>query len=89
MTLSARCEAYSSDWDSDITTIQDDKNSGTSISIASSFIDFIENTEDTNFKVINRQKTFDYNSVSGNGIYTKRTDFDLYLKYTDTNNLTL
>ena len=45
MTLSARCEAYSSDWDSDISTVNNQKNSGTSISVASSFIDFMENTE--------------------------------------------
>lgn len=89
MTLSARCEAYSSDWDSDITTVNNEKNSGTSISVASSFIDFIENADGSDFKVISKQRVFDYNNVSGNGIYTKKTDFDLNLKYTNINNLAL
>ena len=90
MTLSARCEAYSSDWDSDITTTdKDDKNAWTSISIASSFIDFIENTDGSHFRVIDKQRIFDFTNVSGNGIYTKKTNFDLNLRYTNTNNLAL
>lgn len=89
MTLSARCEAYSSDWDSDISTIENDKKSWTSISVASSFIDFIENSETSNFNLINKQKVFDYTNVSWNGIYTKKTDFDIDLQYNDTNNLAL
>jgi len=90
MTLSARCEAYSSDWDSDITTTdKNDKNAGTSISIASSFVDFIENADGSHFKVMDKQKIFDYTNVSGNWIYTKKTDFDLNLRYTNTNNLAL
>jgi len=86
MTLSARCEAYSSDWDSDITGVDNSKFSGTSISVASSFIDFLENSE---FTVVSKQKIFDFETVSGNGIYTKKTSFDLELRYTDTNNLAL
>ena len=89
MTLSARCEAYSSDWDSDITGIDNSKSSGTSISVASSFIDFLENTAWSQFSVISKQKVFDFETVSGNGIYTKKTNFDLELRYTDTNNLAL
>lgn len=89
MTLSARCEAFSSDWDSDITWLDNSKNSWTSISIASSFIQFLENDSESNFKLITKQKVFDFETVSGNGIYTKKTSFDLELRYTDTNNLAL
>lgn len=89
MTLDARCEAYSSDWDSDINTVWNDKQSGTSISVASSFIDFIDNAEESDFRVINKQKVFDYTSVSGNGIYTRKTEFELNLRYTNTTNLAL
>lgn len=89
MTLTTRCEAYSSDWDSDISSVDNEKSSGTSISVASSFIDFIENTQWSNFKIVNRQKVFDHTNVSGNGIYTKKTEFDLNLRYTNTSNLAL
>jgi len=89
MTLSARCEAYSSDWDSDITWPENNKASGTSISVASSFIDFLENTQGSQFDVSSKQKVFDFETVSGNGIYTKKTSFDLELRYTGTNNLAL
>ena len=89
LVFTARCEAYSSDWDSDITSVENEKKSGTSISVASGFLHFIENTEWNNFIVINKQKVFDSTSVSGNGIYTKKTDFDLTLRYTSINNLAL
>jgi len=89
MTLSARCEAYSSDWDSDITWVDDDTASGTSISVASSFIHFLENAQSTPFSVLWKQKVFDFETISGNGIYTKKTGFDLNLRYIDTNNLAL
>ena len=89
MTLSARCEAYSSDWDSDITGIDNTNASGTSISVASSFIQFLENAEWAKFNVIWKQKVFDFETISGNGIYTRKTKFDLNLRYIDTNNLTL
>ena len=89
MTMSARCEAYSSDWDSDITGADNTKSSGTSISVASSFIDFVDNAQWSQFNVMSKQKVFDFETVSGNGIYTKKTSFDLELQYTDTNNLAL
>ena len=89
MSLTARCDAYSSDWDSDITNADWVKRSGTSVSIASSFIDFIDNSPDSKFSVSNKQKIFQYTNVSGNGIYTRKTNFDLNLRYIDSNSLSL
>lgn len=82
----ARCEAFSSDWDSQVSEIQEgilwvSDSWGTSISIASSFIDFIENTSESNFTLIEKQKVFFSTDVFGVGIYTKKTPFTLKLKY--------
>ena len=82
----ARCNAYSSDWDTDIPQIEGDiisqsKSGGTSISLASSFIDFIENNSESQFTVLDKQKVFFMTNVTGRGIYTKTTPFTLKLKY--------
>lgn len=88
----ARCEAYSSDWDSQVSEIQSgilwvSDSGGTSISVASSFIDFIENAPESNFTLIEKQKVFFTTDVIGKGIYTKKTPFTLNLKYNDSQSL--
>lgn len=86
----ARCEAFSSDWDNEILEIQDgilggSDSWGTSISVASSFIDFIENEPNKTFTVLDKQKVFFVSNVTGRWIYTKKTPFVLRLWY-NTNN---
>lgn len=84
--LEARCEAFSSDWDTDIPEIDEgiiseSESGGTSISLASSFIDFLETNSDSQFTVVDKQKIFFTNNVTGKGIYTKKTPFTLKLRY--------
>lgn len=81
------CSSYSSDWsDSNImwynwqTTSK--KISGTSISVASSFVNFIRKKWE-NFQVVESSKVYSYWAQldESKQRYTKRTDFDLTLKY--------
>lgn len=84
--LSMKCEAYSASSISGIIWFSWDKNneadslSGTSISLANSFINYLEKNAKKYFLVVNRQKTFDLEDVDGNDWYTKKTSFDLNLK---------
>jgi len=53
------CDIFSSDWDTEIVSLEEDSifstdRSGTSISRASSFIDFIESYPNSSFQVINK-----------------------------------
>lgn len=87
--LEITCEAYSSDWDKQIIWFSGDKvNSdveGTAISIANSFINYIERSS-SKFSVIDRQKVFTYDQVSGwQSAYTKKTTFVLKLAYNNNN----
>ncbi len=86
--MSARCDAYSSDWDRTI-TLPDGTTQwkiwGTSISIASSFLDFIESNS-SDLRVIDKPKYFSAESVSWeNGWYTKKTTFFLQIEYINDN----
>ncbi len=88
--LEARCEAFSSDWDNEILEIQEGilggSNAwGTSISVASSFIDFIENEPNRTFSVLDKQKVFFASNVTWRWIYTKKTPFVLRLWYNGNN----
>lgn len=90
--MEARCEAFSSDWDTQIQKVEngilsEKDGGGTSISIASSFIDFLENDPDSNFSVMEKQKVFFTTDVTGKGVYTKKTPFSLRLKYKDSQNI--
>lgn len=84
--LDMSCEAFSSDWDTQVLEVQggilsEVASGGTSISIASSFIEFLESDPNSNFTVLNKQKVFFSSSITGKGIYTKKTPFTLSLRY--------
>jgi hypothetical protein len=87
--LRMTCEAYSSDWDGSIIWFDGSKETqssigGTSISLANSFINFI-NKNSTDFTIINKQKVFSAESIFNSGLYTRKTVFVLSLKYNDNN----
>lgn len=79
--LSISCTAYSSDWTDSIPSSEPGKKiSGTSISLATSFISYIEkNSKD--FQIIDKPKIFSWDNYTGVWYYTKKTDFNLKLKY--------
>jgi len=85
--MSAKCDIYSSDWDTNIVLPSGSTSAniwGTSVSIASSFLDYIESNSSV-IRVIDKPKYFSAENVSGeNGWYTKRTTFFLQLEYNDT-----
>lgn len=79
--FSMSCSAYSSDWNNSIPSSDPGKKiSGTSISLASSFINYIEKNS-KNFEIIDKPKSFSSEIYSGVWYYTKKTDFNLKLKY--------
>ncbi len=86
--MSAKCDTYSSDWDKNIILPDGETKwniGGTSISIASSFLDYIEKNSST-IRVIDKPKYFSSESVSWeNGWYTKKTTFFLKFEYIDSN----
>lgn len=79
--LSISCTAYTSDWSDDIpSSIPWKKISGTSISLASSFINYIEKNP-TEFEIVDKPKSFSREDYTWVWYYTKKTDFNLKLKY--------
>ena len=82
--LSASCEAFSGGYEIDIKGfegVDGQRVSGTSISIANSFLNYIEKQSES-FVLIDRQKTFSSESVFSEYSYiTKKTNFDLKLQY--------
>ena len=90
--FSASCDAYSSDWDTNIVELKDgaiikSQKWWTSVSVASSFIDFLNNHPDSRFYVLDKQKVFSSETVSGKWIFTKKTSFNLKLKYSSNDTL--
>ena len=94
--LTAKCEVLSSHWETGLVNFEGETNnslkkpviSWTSISIASSFLNFIEKKSDK-FSIINKQKKFDFeNIVWEEQWYTKKTSFTIKLRY-NTSNLSL
>jgi len=87
--LQATCHAYSTAWSTDIPWLEWKKTtntiSWTSISLASSFINFLSNSD--NFNVIDKQKKFNKNPYFWEGAYVYQTEFKINLEYI--NNLTL
>lgn len=84
--LFADCTAYSSDWNTDVIelsegSVSDTQKRGTSISIASSFINFLEQYGSSKFDLLEKQKVFFTESVTGKGTFTKKTSFKIHLKY--------
>lgn len=84
--LSMKCEAYSSWYSSEIIWLSWDKSltweylSWTSISIANSFINYLDKNAEKYFSVVDRQKLFESESVAWIDWYTNKTSFDLKLK---------
>lgn len=82
--LKASCSAYSTNWDESILWYdwneKDKMVSWTSISVANSFLNYIRTTN-SNFTLINKQKTFSSENVFGKGFYYYKTDFSLEMKY--------
>ncbi|MBW7954706.1 hypothetical protein H3C61_02750 [Candidatus Gracilibacteria bacterium] len=100
--LTTTCETFSSTWQipderESIGIIgssgeigkKDDLIGGTSITLAASFLNFIEKNPNYNFELINKQKVFS-SEFAGEGAYVKKTKIDLKLKYNNLkNNLSL
>ena len=84
-TMKLSCDIFSSDWDTEIVSLEEDSifstdRSGTSISRASSFIDFIESYPNSSFQVINKPSVLTSVGVQ-NWPYTQRTTIELELGY--------
>lgn len=63
---------------------------GSSISIAASFLNFIEKNSKYNFQLLEKQKDFSSSFITWNGNYIKTTNIKLQLKYNNLkNNLSL
>ncbi len=87
MELQVSCSAYSSDWsDSNIVWFTGQKTSkkisGTSISVASSFLNYIARKSQS-FQIVESTKVFTYSDQleEWKERYTRKTDFDIRLKY--------
>ena len=89
-TLSLDCDAFSSQWEEKEILwaswkIWDlDFVSGSSISYASSFINYIEKTSE-NFEVLDKPRKFSYESIVWNYGFTRKTSFRLILKQKNNN----
>lgn len=79
----ASCEAYSTEWDEIVWYDWKEKVSWTSISVAVSFLNYIQ-TKSSNFTLINKQKNFSQDATSF-GFYIYKTSFNLELKYNGEN----
>jgi len=80
--LSMTCDSFSSDWNTDILWVDDTVLKtrdwwGTSISKASSFINFLENYSETPFIIVDKPEF--YNSETTTGPYTRKTTFNFTL----------
>ena len=87
--LTATCDAFSSNWESGLVNfdweISKTSISWTSISVASSFLNFIEKKSDK-FTLINKQKEFNFEYIAWEKPwYTKKTRFNINLKYNSEN----
>lgn len=87
--LSISCEAYSSRWDRNIVWLtwknqKSDNVSWTSISIASSFINYLEKNSQE-FIILDKQKEFSYDDVADYGGYSRKTAFKITLKLRSNN----
>ena len=87
--LSINCEAYSSRWDRNIVWLtwknqKSDNVSWTSISIASSFINYLEKNSQE-FIILDKQKEFLYDDVADYGGYSRKTAFKITLKLRSNN----
>jgi len=84
--MTITCEVFSSDWDTSIIDLKDGVRSllpwgWTSISRASSFINFIDNHSSWLFSVIEKPEEFSSSTTLNEGPYTKVTVINLRLQY--------
>ena len=88
MTVEMKCNTYTSGLDNSIRWVErNEKVRGTSITLANSFLYYIENNAEQ-FELIDRQKTFKISPYySDDTPYTKTTEFDLKMQYIPSNNL--
>jgi len=80
--ISLKCEAFSSDLNYNIKWFSWDNNNSvywTSITIASSFLNYIEK-KSSDFTLVDKQKLFNITYVNLGNWITKKTDFDIKLK---------
>lgn len=89
MIVTMECSTYTWDSDRSIRGMSgNDKISGTSITLANSFLYYIENNSDK-FILQDKQKTFKKEPYySDDNIYTSETSFELKMQYIPNNNLT-
>jgi len=83
--LDITCDSFSSDWNTDILTVQDTTLASlpgwwTSISKASSFLYFIENYSKSLFEIIEKPSSFNSQSVQVPP-YTQKTTFQFQLQF--------
>lgn len=89
--LELSCDVFSSDWDNGITSLNNGSISfldggGTSISRASSFIEFLEHYPNSPFDLLDKPKTYSVENIQ-NGPYTKKTTIQIQLWYTKNSDL--
>jgi hypothetical protein len=89
--LNMTCDAFSSDWNTDIVTLNKGNIEilpwwGTSISRASSFIYFIENYRESVFTIILKPESLTSTTIQS-GPYTQKTTFNLEMRYALEENL--
>lgn len=98
-TFNVDCEVFSSSWEQadgingiidSSWNIKSSQLEWSSLSIAASFLNFIEKNPQYNFQIIDKQKTFWSASIIWEGPYVKSTKLNLKLKYNNLkNNLSL
>ena len=94
--LTMNCEAFSPQWfsatkrENAIVWITGDRNTsvieGTSMTVAHSFINFIDKNQDSKFKVLESPKTLETKEVMNVWDFSYSTSFQLKLQYSQTNN---
>lgn len=97
--MDVTCEAYSSSWEKSdgvgggilgsTASKTGDFSEGTSVSIAASFLNFIEKNKTSNFKILEKPKVFETQGVVWDGPYVKKTKIRFQLKYNNLNSLSL
>lgn len=75
----ASCDAYSTEWDEIVWYEWKEKVNGTSISVAVSFLNYIQ-TKSSNFTLLNKQKNFSQEPTNF-WFYIYKTSFNLEMKY--------
>lgn len=75
----ASCDAYSTEWDEIVWYEWKEKVNGTSISVAVSFLNYIQ-TKSNNFTLLNKQKNFSQEPTNF-WFYIYKTSFNLEMKY--------